>query len=340
MIKYSVIVPTCHKDLTEMFLENFAKINAPKDEYEVIIVHNAVKEDFTPVIEQYSSQIPNLQYVWEEQAGSTEARHTGVRNSNGEILCFTDDDCLVDKNWLVAIEKTFEDKEVVFAGGNILPKFEETPPKWLEYYWVKNNVGKFMPELSFIDFGDKCMKIPTWFVFGANFIIRKETFLECGGFNPDIYPKEKWEFQGDAETGLSLKLNERGYVTHFNPEIKVEHVTPASRASVEYFKKRGFFQGISDNYSKIREQAGLMPFKYKANENVDKSFVKKPFLLKRKFDKIVLPIFRKMFNKDYKEYLDVKHAYATSRAEGKAFHEKAFKASPELQDWVKKETYL
>ena len=121
------------------------------------------------------------------------------------------------------------------------------------------------------------------------------TFLECGGFNPDIYPKEKWEFQGDAETGLSLKLNERGYVTHFNPEIKVEHVTPASRASVEYFKKRGFFQGISDNYSKIREQAGLMPFKYKANENVDKSFVKKPFLLKRKFDKIVLPIFRKMF---------------------------------------------
>ena len=156
-----------------MFLENLSKINTPKEKYEVIIVHNATNEDLKSVVDKYVDRIPNLKYIYEENAGSTEARHTGVKISNGEILCFTDDDCLLDKNWLVAIEKTFENKEVVLAGGNNIPKFEETPPKWLDYYWVKNNVGKFMPELSFIDFGDKCMKIPTWFVFGCNFIIRK-----------------------------------------------------------------------------------------------------------------------------------------------------------------------
>ena len=86
MVKYSIIVPTCHKNLTDMFLENLSKINTPKEKYEVIIVHNATNEDLKSVVDKYVDRIPNLKYIYEENAGSTEARHTGVKISNGDFI--------------------------------------------------------------------------------------------------------------------------------------------------------------------------------------------------------------------------------------------------------------
>src|SRR5205823_2016254 len=61
-------------------------------------------------------------------------------------------------------------------------------------------------------------------------------------------------YQGDGETGLSLKVRAAGFRTLYHPHVAVKHVIPASRMTLESFERRGFFQGVCDSYTEIRRE--------------------------------------------------------------------------------------
>jgi GT2 family glycosyltransferase len=327
----------------EKCLEYISKVNKPKNDYEVFVVHNTTKEDIKSVTDKYVNKIPNLRYFYEDNYGQMHSRHRGAKEAQGEILCYLDDDSFVDKNWLIAIENTFENEKVVLSGGNNLPLYESTPPKWLKYFWVKEIFGKYMSELSLINFNKKNMKLPAWFAFGCNFIIKKDIFLKFGGTNPDVVPKDKQRFQGDGETALSIKLNNDGYFLHFNPKIKIHHFVTSGRMTLEYFQKRAFYQGVCDSFSKIRKENGFTYYNNISNEVLKKNSM---ILLKihkkimRKISTILFKIKIKMNNKNYKAYIDIKEAYEKSQKEGFDFHQNEVKKDPELLKWVLKENYL
>jgi glucosyl-dolichyl phosphate glucuronosyltransferase len=337
VIKYTIIIPTCSKSLIERCLEYLSKINKPKNDYEVLVVHNVTKEDIKSVTDKYINKIPNLRYFYEGNYGLMPSRHRGAKEAQGEILCYIDDDSFVDKNWLIAIEDTFKNKEVILAGGNNFPLYESHPPKWLNYFWAKEEYGKWLGQLSLIDFRKKKMKLPAWFAFGCNLIIKKDIFFETGGTNPDTVPKEKQKFQGDGETALSLKLNEQGYVLNYNPKIKIHHFVPKERMTLEYFQKRGFFQGVCDSFSNIRKENGFNYYNISSIELLDN--YNSGVLIKR-ISIILLKLKTKINYKSYKKYIDIREAYAKSYKEGFDFHQNEVKNDPELLKWVLKENYL
>ena len=47
-------------------------------------------------------------------------RNKAIASSTGEIICFTDDDCVLDKNWLAAVERSFLRSEEIGAVGGIV----------------------------------------------------------------------------------------------------------------------------------------------------------------------------------------------------------------------------
>jgi len=338
MIKYSIIIPTCNKYLTERCLEYLSRLNKPKSDYEILVVHNVTKDDIKSVTDEFNSKILNLRYIYEEKYGLMPSRHRGAKEAQGEILCYLDDDSFVDKNWLIAIEETFENADVVLAGGNNFPLYELPPPKWLNYFWVNNEYGRWMGQLSLIDFYNKKMILPAWFAFGCNFIIKRDIFFKIGGTNPDIVPKDEQRFQGDGETALSLKLNEQGYGLNFNPKIKIQHLVPNERMTLEYFKKRAFFQGVCDSYSKIRKENGFTYYSFKQNKNIKNSFIYSLFWkIYGKIKRSFLKIFN---NKNYTLYLTVKAEYEKSYKEGFDFHQNEVKNDPKLLKWVLKENYF
>jgi glycosyltransferase involved in cell wall biosynthesis len=51
---------------------------------------------------------PRVHYVHSTEPGLSRAYNNGVRQSQGEILVFTDDDCLVEPDWITNIVKAFE----------------------------------------------------------------------------------------------------------------------------------------------------------------------------------------------------------------------------------------
>ncbi len=342
MVKYSIIIPTCHKEMIERCLKYIAELKQPKFEYEVIVIQNSSDENIKEIVDGYVSRIQNLRFCYESNLGIIHSRHRGIVESNGEILCYLDDDSFVDKDWLVEIEKTFnENVDAVLVGGNNLPLFETSPPKWLKYFWKETSYGKYLSELSLIDFYKNKMKIPAWFVFGCNFIIKKSVLLEYKGFNPDTYNQDMIKYRGDGETALSCKLNKSGHVAYFNPKIKIHHFVPKSRMTLEYFKKRGFCQGISDSFSNIRLENGFSYFSFEPNSNLLK---KRLPIIQRKFKKHIRPLIIKLdkiFNwQDYKTYMKIKSEYKESYMRGYEFHQNEVKNDSELKHWVLKENYL
>ena len=325
LLKYSIIIPTYNgADKLKRCLTCITKLKKPKDDFEVIVINNGSTDNTEEIVKEFDF----VRYFYDATPGLHVGRHLGAKEAKGEILCYLDDDSFVFKDWLLGIEETFKDNSVLIAAGNNHPLFEKRPPKWLKYFWRVSGYGRWMGELSLIELRNRKMRVPAWFVFGCNFIIRKDTLYECGGFNPDGMPKEFLYLRGDGETALSYKLNSKGIPAYFNPKINIYHSVPASRMTKEYFEKRAFAQGISDSYSDVRKNK----YDYYNIEPKNIDEFKTPFLM-RKINKYLT-------KHPSKEYLSMLDAYNTARDKGYSYHQNALRERPELKDWVFKENYL
>lgn len=72
--------------------------------FEIIIVNNDPLDALpgNVIIPQ------NAKILSEEKVGSYACRNTGIRNSKGSILGFTDSDCIPDKYWIQHAVHTFQ----------------------------------------------------------------------------------------------------------------------------------------------------------------------------------------------------------------------------------------
>lgn len=93
----SVIVPV-YNDSTRLqkCLRALGNQTYPKNLYEVIVVDNGSSENLKPFITQYE----DARLLHEPKPGSYIARNKGVLESKGDIIAFTDADCIPDTHWL------------------------------------------------------------------------------------------------------------------------------------------------------------------------------------------------------------------------------------------------
>lgn len=92
----SVIVPTYRDwDRLELCLDALAKQRYPSDAFEIIVVNNDPK-DLAPTF----PVARNVRFAEELRPGSYAARNKGLQLARGEILAFTDADCIPAEDWL------------------------------------------------------------------------------------------------------------------------------------------------------------------------------------------------------------------------------------------------
>ena len=198
-----------------------------------------------------------LKYYSMTLQGLMFARHQGVEMSCGEIISFIDDDSFVSKSWLHGVEQSFCNPIIGLTCGPNYPEYEITPPNWMDSFWCINDFGKYLGYLSLIDFGKKEQTIPVEFVWGCNYSIRKEIFTKVMGSHPDFLPKKYMKFQGDGETGLSVKVSSLGYKAMYSPSCAIQHWVPRERMDLNYWKNRAFFIGLHSSFTDIRRKNGL-----------------------------------------------------------------------------------
>lgn len=87
-----------------------------KKKFEVIIVDDGSTDGSKRLIEKYIKKNTfNLQYYYQEHVWVGSARNHAIKKSKGDILAFTDADCICDKNWLSVIERSIREEKKQFV---------------------------------------------------------------------------------------------------------------------------------------------------------------------------------------------------------------------------------
>ncbi len=305
----SVIIPTRNRaDRLACALESLLNQTIPQNKFEVIIVDNASEDKTKEVAKLYLNRFTSLKYFYEPELGLHNCRHKGMLEAKSDILVFCDDDIEAAPGWLEAISESFEDEEVMLAGGKNLPKWEILPPPWIMNMWETiKKYGKSLGYLSILDFGNEFKEVEPDYVWGLNFAVRKPILFEARGFHPDGMPQHLIKFRGDGESHVAQYIKSMGYKTVYNPKARIYHIIPEERLSLEYFKQRAFNQGVSDSYTFIRNH--------------------KKFQLKKKLTASSTPT-------------HYQHEINNSYVEGYNFHQQCVNNDPSLFNWVIKESYF
>lgn len=196
----SIIIPTYHDwaRLSEC-IKALELQTYPFDRFEVIIVNNDPQD---PIQDTY--YIPaNFKIINEAKPSSYAARNAGLCVAKGEIIGFTDSDCIPLPTWIEAAVACFESNpQIDRVGGKVELFISGNKHTLAEAY---ETVYAFRQEEN----------IKTGMSVTANMFAKKKVFDQIGHFNASMFSG------GDFEWGIRATANNFQIV--FSADVVVKH---------------------------------------------------------------------------------------------------------------------
>lgn len=219
-------------------LNSFKRMVIPNNvSGEFIFVDNNSDDETKLVIERFAreeSPLP-LTYCFEPSQGLSYARNTGIHNSNGDIIIFTDDDCVVSRNWIAEILSEFSSHpDISLLGGQVRPYKPEDRAATL--YLLNERRYFTFPEQTF-------SLLP-----GCNMSFRK-SIVECvGEFDTNFGAGRKVPSAEDSD--FFYRAFRSGFKMVYSPKVLIYH--NHGRQSIKQVKKlfRGYVIGQGAFYCK------------------------------------------------------------------------------------------
>src|SRR5579863_1937995 len=217
--------------------------------WEVLVVDNNSDDETRNVVDELSLRYPDrLRYVFEPRPGKSYALNSGVREAQGDIFAFVDDDVTVAATWLQNLTAPLKDSRWAGSGGRILPEPGFIPPPWLALDGPDNMGGI----LALFDLGDRSGPLDQP-PFGTNMAFRRSVFGQHGDFRTDLGPRPGSEIRNE-DTEFGRRLLDRGEPLRYEPSAVVHHAVSPGRLRKQYFLKWWYDKGRAD----IRE-FGIRP---------------------------------------------------------------------------------
>jgi len=185
-----------------------------KGETEIIVIDDGSTDSTPDIVSHYEK----AQLIRQKNAGPAAARNKGAAGARGEIILFTDSDCVPEPDWISEMLRPFhENREVAGVKGAYKTRQREITARFVQLeYEDKYN---YMLKDRYIDFID---------TYSAGF--RHNIFIEMNGYDT-AFPVACAE---DVE--LSYRMSNKGYKMVFNPEAVVYHTHP--NRLIDYLKKK------------------------------------------------------------------------------------------------------
>lgn len=224
--RFSIIIPV--KAINDYVRETVPHIlNLANQDWELMIIPNEA--------EASEWEDPRISVIASGPVGPAKKRDQGAELAQGEILVFLDDDSYPAPDLLDVATAHFADPAVVALGGPAI-----TPPH--DSFWQKVSGAVFLSRLSggtperYVPVGE-VRPVDDW--PSVNLMVRRQAFLDIGGFNSPYWPGE--------DTKLCLDLVKiTGRKLLYVPGLIVWHHRRAGLAAHlkqvgNYGLHRGFF---------------------------------------------------------------------------------------------------
>jgi glycosyltransferase involved in cell wall biosynthesis len=182
-----VSVVICTRDRPDQLadaLKSVLSLDYP--DFEVVVVDNAARTDATAeMIERLGD--PRVRRVAEPVPGLSTARNTGLRAARQEVVAFTDDDVVVDRDWLHGIVRGFTRSPRVTCVSGLVPSGELRTAAQAYFDQRVSWAGSLAPRV--FSMAEPPTDQPLFpfqvgrFGTGANFAVKRGRILELGGFD-------------------------------------------------------------------------------------------------------------------------------------------------------------
>ncbi len=226
----TVIIPTYYDwKRLNLCLGALENQTYPKDKFEVIIINNA-PEDSSPEL-NFSV---DFKIIDEEKPGSYAARNAGLKIAKGEIIAFTDSDCIPNKDWIENAVNELADGCDRIAGHIEL------------FYMSEILTMAEIYEKSFAFNQEKYASLGN--AATGNMITRKKCFEKVGVFDETLMSG------GDMEWGQ--RCNDQGIGVHYCINVVVNH--PARHSMNELINKRKRIMGGVSRSLQLSEAHSIM----------------------------------------------------------------------------------
>ena len=202
MPEVSVIIPARDAAATlPATLDALAGQGLPRDRFEVIVVDDASGDRTAACAGEAGARVLSA-----SGQGPAAARNAGARAAGGDVLAFTDADCVPSAGWLRAGLEAIERADLV--QGAVVPPPGAAPGPFDRTLWVRTELGLYE---------------------SANLLVRREVFDRLGGFESWLRPRRGIELGEDTLLGWSARRS--GARVAFAPEAVVYHAVRARRAT-------------------------------------------------------------------------------------------------------------
>lgn len=223
----SVIVVTYNR---ELFIKECLGSILSQDfegELEAIVIDNCSSDSTAGVLKN----MPDLRVkfiVNKTRAGLSACKNLGLRLSHGNIIAFTDDDCLVSKNWIKNITDSL--KRYDFAGGAVLP----IPGTKFPWWW--NNSLNWLVGVN-LEPNKKFLPL------GSNVAFKKKVLDKLEENRQSELTGSKQYLPYREDNDRIQKTLAIGFSMGINKSMVVYHRIPKTRLKIAYLLKRSYAEG-------------------------------------------------------------------------------------------------
>lgn len=197
--KVTVVVCAYNAEPTiDSCLASLKELNYPN--YEVIVVNDGSTDRTLEIAQCYDY----LHLISQENKGLSAARNVGLAAATGEIIAYTDSDCVADPDWLTYMVAKFLCSGLSAVGGpnfpppedSLIPSCVAVSPGGPTHVLLSDEVAEHIP--------------------GCNMAFRREVLQEVGGFDP------LFRAAGD-DVDICWRLQDKGYTIGFSSAAVVWH---------------------------------------------------------------------------------------------------------------------
>jgi glycosyltransferase involved in cell wall biosynthesis len=210
----------------------------PEHGVEIIVVDNNSGDQTPLVIREAMASTPfKMRYVFEKEQGISAARNRAIDEAKGDYLAFLDDECVVNRDWLMVALSTIGEFRPCFIGGPYFGAFlPGNRPGWFKVEYGNAYFLSYHYERGFQN---------TFLASSGNMFVRRDVF-DAVRFDVAMGP-----VGNQLKLGEETNLQERYLATHstekvfYEPRLIVHHFILPVKLRLSYAVQRAFQAGLS-----------------------------------------------------------------------------------------------
>ena len=202
-------------------------------DWDVWVVDNNSKDATREMVKDFCERDPqHFKYLFEGKQGKTYALNLGIRDSSGDVVVFTDDDCIPDVHWIENIAREFSGRpDLGILGGRIELHDAQDLPITIRT-WQDRRVLEHSEDVFY-------------FIAGCNMAVRRSVLQAVGEFDPKLGPASKSDAAEDVD--IIYRALRKHTQIEYVPEVLVYHnhgrrtEGDATILNQKYLRGRGAF---------------------------------------------------------------------------------------------------